>query len=185
MKLQVGQIKVLQVSFYFSIAHIREPEGSHTVWVADHCSCCSELLCIVGCPLPTTNHNSRNSSSTTHIVAPRPAASGTSTGPCPVYPAPSQQLAASAQQQQVSTGGSADVPASTAAEVLHQSAIDLTGWMLADWMNCECRSCSPFHGAPAAVCWLRSSPAANNWVPWAVPASQARESYQACDHCRW
>jgi hypothetical protein len=68
------------------------------------------------------------------------AASSTSTGPCPVYPAPSQQLAASARQPQVSTGGGADVPATTAAEVLRQSAIALTGWMSADWLNCECRS---------------------------------------------
>jgi hypothetical protein len=85
------------------------------------------------------------------------AASGASTGHYPVYPVPSQQLVASAQQQQIGAGGAAALPTPTAAEVLRQSAIDLTGWLSADWMNCECRSIQLGWGDTAQ---LLSGPAA-------------------------
>lgn len=92
-----------------------------------------------------------------------------SAGPYPVYPVSSQQMVPTAQQQQVSAGGVAPLPARTAAEALRQSATDLTGWMSADWMNCEGRSIQLGWGDTAQ---LLSGPAA---AAAAAPAGSGTE----------
>lgn len=80
-----------------------------------------------------------------------------------------------------SAGGSAPDLAAQAAEVVRQSAADLTGWMAADWMNCECRSIQLAWGSsaqllsgPAATAAGRAGPGPGaDWFLFAKPGDGA------------
>lgn len=68
-------------------------------------------------------------------------------------PAPSQQVNAGGQVVSAAAdqGGDGGLLHAKAAEALRQAATDLTGWMSADWMNCECRSIQLAWGDPAEL----------------------------------
>lgn len=58
---------------------------------------------------------------------------------------------------QLSHNNSSSAKAAEAAEAVRQGGAELTGWMSADWMNCECRSIQLAWGSAAQ---LLSGPAA-------------------------
>jgi hypothetical protein len=58
---------------------------------------------------------------------------------------------------QLSSNNSSSAKAAEAAEAVRQGGAELTGWMSADWMNCECRSIQLAWGSSAQ---LLSGPAA-------------------------
>lgn len=70
-------------------------------------------------------------------------------------PALSQQVDAGGQVVSAAAagqgGGGGLLHVAKAAEALRQAATDLTGWMSADWMNCECRSIQLAWGDPAEL----------------------------------